>query len=76
MKELTKQVAYLIKNGVPYERAIAMSPAEAKAAARTMRQVENRSPAGKILTVIGGLVAIAFGLTGLCILYILFHAVG
>lgn len=70
MTALSEQVAYLIKNGVPYEAAVAMSPDEAKAAVKTMRRVEQKSPAGRAMTAVGGLVAIAIGLLGLWLLYI------
>lgn len=58
---MTPDVAYLVKNGMPYEAVIAMSPKEQKAALRAMKKVERSSPAGRIFSIFAGLVMLALG---------------
>ena len=65
---LTADVAYLIKNGLPYERAVAMSASELKAAIKTMQRVERRSPADRFLSAFAGIILIAIGLGMLALL--------
>lgn len=76
MSELTADAAYLIKNGVPYDKVMAMPRPEQRAAARAMSKADKRiaraSPAARIGMAIAGLLCIAFGgLIGLFVISVL-----
>ena len=44
MVEMSKNAAYLVKNGIPYETVVAMSPAEIKKNVRAMQKAGGGRP--------------------------------
>ncbi len=76
MTELTADAAYLIKNGMPYDKVMAMPPGRQRAAARAMssadKKVARSSPAARIGMGLAGILCIVLGsLLGLFIVSIL-----
>ncbi len=67
MSDLTRDTAYLVKNGVPYDRVITMSKEEAAEAAGHFRQLELEAGVKYVMWRLAILVTLIVGAVALII---------